>query len=116
MIFLVPSGDTFGVFYNMNDIPEHLHNTIIVVDSLPEGYGILRRDPQGNFYYEPFPDIPSVIDPPTPFEVLEEKITKLEAIIEQNNLIAVDSILGVYEELVSMREEMAVIKGTINNA
>jgi len=113
MIFLVPSGDTFGVFYNMNDIPEHLQNTIIVVDSLPEGYGILRRDTQGNFYYEPFPDMPTVIEPS---ETLEEKITRLEATIEQNNLITVDSILGVYEELVSMREEMAAIKGTINNA
>lgn len=49
-------------------------------------------------------------------ETLEERITRLESIIEQNNLITVDAVLGVYDELVTLREEIAVSKGTNDNA
>lgn len=49
-------------------------------------------------------------------ETLEERITRLVSIIEQNNLITVDAVLGVYDELVTLREEIAVSKGTNDNA
>ncbi|MED4554490.1 Uncharacterised protein [Lysinibacillus capsici] len=49
-------------------------------------------------------------------ETLEERITRLESIIEQNNLITVDAVLGVYDELVTLREEIAGSKGTNDNA
>lgn len=59
---------------------------------------------------------PPIIDPPIEPETLEEKVNRLEGIIEQNNLITVDAILGVYEEIIALREEIATAKGTTDNA
>ena len=117
MIWLYPVGDTFTVFFVKPDL-----EGLIEVESLPEGNGILRQAEDGTLYYEPFPEpeVPEVNPElpitPEPPETLEERITRLESIIEQNNLITVDAVLGVYEELVALREEIAASKGTIDNA
>lgn len=115
MVWLYPVGDTFTVFY----VKPNLEG-LIEIESLPEGSGILRRAADGTFYYEPFPEVsnPPIIEPEKPEspETLEERITRLESIIEQNNLITVDAVLGVYEELVALREEIAASKGTTDNA
>ncbi|MEA0556085.1 hypothetical protein U1P98_18695 [Lysinibacillus irui] len=117
MVWLYPVGDTFTVFY----VKPNLEG-LIEVESLPEGSGILRHAADGTFYYEPFPEPeepevnPELPITPEPPETLEERIARLESIIEQNNLITVDAVLGVYEELVALREEIAATKGTTDNA
>lgn len=115
MIYLYPHNNTFSIFYEKPNLPN-----IIAIDQLPEGSGILRRAADETFYYEPFPEVsnPPIIEPEKPEspETLEERITRLESIIEQNNLITVDAVLGVYEELVALREEIAASKGTTDNA
>lgn len=114
--------DSYTIFYIFEGIPESLQNDVIEVDNLQEGVGILRRAADGMFYYEPFPEPeepevnPEQPIKPEPPESLEERIARLESIIEQNNLITVDAVLGVYEELVALREEIAASKGTTDNA
>lgn len=101
-------------------IPESLKDGIIEYPTIPQGEGILKAHEDGTLYIEtidPDPD-PNTETPikPEPTETLEERITRLESIIEQNNLITVDAVLGVYEELVALREEIAASKGTTDNA
>ena len=121
MIYLLGRSSTFTIFYDFKAIPEYLRSEVIEVDSLPEGEGILRKAEDGEFYYEPFPiveDLP-IIDPepePLPTETLEEKVTRLESTIEQNNLMSMDVSLSVFEEILALREEVAALKGTTINA
>ncbi|RDV25343.1 hypothetical protein [Lysinibacillus capsici] len=121
MVWLLPNDGTFTIYPVKPDL-----TGLIEVEELPEGIGILRQAEDGTFYYEPFPEfIPRTEEPevnpelpitPEPPETLEERIARLESIIEQNNLITVDAVLGVYEELVALREEIAASKGTTDNA
>lgn len=126
-----PHGDgNWTIFYNEAHIPETIKNDVvsITVENQPEDGNdyVLRRNPtSGDFYWEPiYPVIPEdeeppIIEQPTepkPTETLEEKISRLFTVTEQNNLITVDAVLGVYEELVALREEVAALKGTSNNA
>jgi|GEM_PF-3290553 len=113
MVWLTESGDTFVVH---NEDPNI--DGVIVIESLPEGSGILRRNNEGVFYYEKIidPEIAPEPEPVPPVETLEEKISRLFTVTEQNNLITVDAVLGVYEELIALREEVVALKGTSNNA
>lgn len=109
------------VFFVMEGVPDSLKQDVIEIEVPDDGVGILRRAKDGSFYYEPFPTVeePPIIEQPTepePTETLEEKISRLFTVTEQNNLITVDAVLGVYEELVALREEVATLKGTSNNA
>lgn len=115
------NGDgSYALFFDINNVPEWMRPKIEEM-TVPEGYGILRKKEDGSFYYEPFQseEEPPIIEQPTepePTETLEEKISRLFTVTEQNNLITVDAVLGVYEELVALREEVAALKGTSNNA
>ncbi|WP_421927630.1 hypothetical protein [Lysinibacillus capsici] len=113
---------TCTVYMIKEYIPESLKDGIVEYPTIPEGEGILKAHEDGTLYIEtiepetePDPNTETPIKP-EPTETLEERITRLESIIEQNNLITVDAVLGVYEELVALREEIAASKGTTDNA
>ena len=121
MVYLYPNNDTFSIYTDISYLPEKYHKDVITLESLPQGEGILRRAEDGSFYFEQSTTVkePPIIEQPTepePTETLEEKISRLFTVTEQNNLITVDAVLGVYEELIALREEVAALKGTSNNA
>ncbi|AHN24357.1 hypothetical protein [Lysinibacillus varians] len=103
-------------------LPEFSHPIIVVditnyQDIIKEGY--IYDVETGNFTESldtgESPDINTPTEP-EPIETLEEKIARLFTVTEQNNLITVDAVLGVYEEVLALREEVAALKGTSNNA
>lgn len=51
MIYLLPRENTFAIFYNAELLPT-TENEIIEIEKLPSGNGILRRNTNGEFYYE----------------------------------------------------------------
>lgn len=124
-LFLVEQENReLAIYPSLEQVPEDKREDVFVTESIPEGNGQLRiNHEKGELFYEPYPEAtePPDIEQPTkpehpqPIETLEERIARLETIIEQNNLITVDAVLGVYEELVALREEIAA-KGTTDNA
>lgn len=69
MYYLVPTSDTFVVYYDKSFVPASLVNQVIEVETLPEGEGVLKRNANGNFYRE---SAELEEAPPTP--TIEEKI------------------------------------------
>ncbi|WP_139992810.1 hypothetical protein [Kurthia sp. Dielmo] len=69
MYYLVPTSDTFVVYYDKLFVPASLVNQVIEVETLPEGEGVLKRNASGNFYRE---SVELEEAPPTP--TIEEKI------------------------------------------
>ena len=116
---------SWTIFYDSTYIPETFKNKIITTN-IPEypqdgnGYVLSRNPVTEEFYWELVtseePELEPEPEPIPPVETIEEKINKLSTITEQNNLITVDAVLGVYEELIALREEVAALKGTSNNA
>jgi len=112
MIYLYPSGDTFAVFNDKSSIPEKYHNSLIEIDSLPDGYGILKRKEDESFYYETVEHkVPEPMDPApeVPKETIEEKLARLEQQLEtqnQRNLVLMDMNMTIYEELLLLQERL----------
>ena len=105
MLYLYPIGDSFSIFYNKDVLSPELQESLIEIEALPEGEGILRRSEGGEFYYEPFPE-PTPEPTPEPKETIEEKLIRLEQIIEQNNLMSLDIQLGLYEQLMVLQIQL----------
>lgn len=70
MIYLLPREDTFAIFYNAELLPT-TENEIIEIEKLPSGNGILRRNTNGEFYYE-------LVEEPTPIPTIEERLEAIE--------------------------------------
>ena len=119
MIYLYPIDETFTVFYVKPNFP-----SLIEIESLPEGEGILRRAKDGTFYYELFPDLTPVepvepIEPEQPVETIDDKLARLEMQLQEQqmqNLILVDINLTVYEELLNMKDQLSMLTGATDNA
>ncbi|MGF9978669.1 hypothetical protein [Viridibacillus arvi] len=63
MLYLVKVNDEVVVYTELKWVPEVSKNDVIEVESLPEGYGILKMDAEGELYwYQPQPE------PPVPVE------------------------------------------------
>lgn len=114
--------DSYTLFYTLEGVPEVIKKDLIEAE-VPDGYGILRREEDGSFYWElpdkepePTPEPEPEPEPVPPVETIEEKINNLFNMTEQNNLITVDAVLGVYEEVLALREEVAELKEITNNA
>lgn len=106
--------DTYTPFFIEDAVPIVLKDKVSYVDIPDVMNGILKKDSKSGLFYWEIPN--KEPEPITPVETIEEKINKLSTITEQNNLITVDAVLGVYEELIALREEVAALKGTSNNA
>lgn len=71
MIYLLPREDTFAIFYNAELLPT-TENEIIEIEKLPSGNGILRRNTNGEFYYDVFEKEEVSADPTVEEQILTE--------------------------------------------
>ncbi|UED81960.1 hypothetical protein FH508_0008710 [Lysinibacillus sp. CD3-6] len=109
-----------SIFNTIEAVPDSISDKVELVE-LPSGEvagsvlvkvdGVLKWIIPASSEPEPEPPIE-----PEPAETLDEKITKLFTMTEQNNLITVDAVLGVYEEILALREEVAALKGASSGA
>lgn len=81
MYYLVDnmSLNIWNIYANIEDIPEKYRDSVVQVESLPGGSGILRRAEDGTFYYEEYP--PEPIDPPDPVPpepTVEQRLERIE--------------------------------------
>lgn len=127
LIFVV--GEQCLVVGSRSEISDQLASkgTFYEVESLPEGEGILRRAEGGSFYYEPFPSVePTEPEPlpvesvqPQPVESIEDKLARMEQQLQEQqmqNLILVDINLTVYEELLTVKDQLLMLTGATDNA
>lgn len=111
---------------NREEISEQLANKghFYEIDSLPEGEGILRQAGDGSFYYESFPSVepiqPEPVEPdPLPTETIDEKLARMEQQLQEQqmqNLILVDINLTVYEEVLTLKDQLLQLTGATENA
>lgn len=97
MIYLFESGDTFSIVYDETTLTDEQLSRAIIVENLPEGEGILKRNENREFYYEPVQE--PEISPEEPTETLEQKIDRLEMQIQLDNIIQFEVLATIYEEL-----------------
>lgn len=87
MIYLIPSDNTFGIYFDYDSIPNKLKPTSIEVESLPEGDGIIRRRPDGSFYREPYKEPMTDLDPqPTLDEMQTQTLLNTEYLVIMSEL------------------------------
>lgn len=88
MLYLVPANDSFIIYYKKEYVPKQQESSIIEVQSLPEGHGILKRAEDGSFFYE----VPKeVVSDPLPEltpveESLPEKVDRLDGMMAYTQL------------------------------
>ncbi|KGR89154.1 hypothetical protein [Lysinibacillus odysseyi] len=110
MVYLYPTGDTFIIYSDKNSLPKDMLINVIELDELPQGYGILKRNSNGEFYYDSGEPLPTE-------ETVEDKLARMERQMEaqqQHSLTILDVNLTLYEEVLTLREEIAALKGTDN--
>ena len=83
---------------------ELLADDMILINNMDIDSGYLYDRVSGTFT-EPVDS-----EPDLPVETMEEKIARLESTTELNSLITIDAVLGVYEEVLALREEVAELK------
>ncbi|MEX3621856.1 hypothetical protein [Viridibacillus arvi] len=86
MIYLIPSQDSFIVYYNADYIPLEFRKDVIEVEALPEGNGILKMDEEGQLYWYQ-PDLPAPIEPqPTLEEMQMQTLVNIEYLVVMSEL------------------------------
>lgn len=99
MIYLFKNadGESYSITFDGSVLTEELKNEAIQVESLPEGHGILKRNKNGEFYFEEVEQV--VITPPEPVEpkpTLEELQT--QTLLNTEYLVTMSELSNVKGE------------------
>jgi hypothetical protein len=91
--------------YNDGEYPE-----LTTVDNIPEPPSDLKENETFDYFYNETDNtvytkkrsvVPEVVEPPK--ETLEEKITRLEQHVMQDNLVTFEVLATIYEELLASK-------------
>lgn len=95
MNYLIPNGETFTIYYDKTFIPADQLKSVIEVEVLPSGSGILKRDIEGVFYIEPYPEPEPQPVPPEPEPVVDQGAIQLQILINTEMILLNAELSGI---------------------